>query len=144
MEVRVLSRAQKTERPALRQVFLRCARRSHVFAVAKTASRGRGNSFATANELSVTTKSPSLPNPSPRVRCREKEVPMSDRNMIGILLIFGGLVLIFVPSKEMAVQISAYVQQVTGVGTLAAAFLVVGAVCVMILLGGVILMWGRR
>jgi nitrate reductase gamma subunit len=69
---------------------------------------------------------------------------MSDRNMIGILLIFGGLVLIFVPSKEMAVQISAYVQQVTGVGTLAAAFLVVGAVCVMILLGGVILMWGRR
>jgi nitrate reductase gamma subunit len=69
---------------------------------------------------------------------------MSDRNMIGTLLIVGGLALILLPSHETAVRISAFVQEMMGVGSLAAAFIVVSVVGIMIFLGGVILLWGRR
>lgn len=70
---------------------------------------------------------------------------MSDRNMIGILFVLGGLALIFLPSHETAVQITAFVQRVFGgIGSLPAALIVVALICLMIVLGGVILMKGRR
>lgn len=64
---------------------------------------------------------------------------MSDRNMIGILLILGGISLLLVPSHETAVRISGFVQHLSGVGALTAAFIVVGLSCLMILAGIVVL-----
>lgn len=70
---------------------------------------------------------------------------MSDRNMLGILLFLGGLALIFLPSHETAVRMTAYVQQVFGgIGSLPAALIVVALICLMIVSGVVLLMGGRR
>lgn len=44
-----------TEKSPLLEIFLIGAGRSDVFVATKTASQGRGNSFVTTNELSLTT-----------------------------------------------------------------------------------------